>query len=251
MRYVTCFGNDLFLDVFRTQHPELLEKVFKSKFSDYCVCCELYKIEGKQLYKDFLNVSCTKTDEELEAELGPSTKKSDVREAFKMFLEQCGLDYMIKDDYNISNCTTENYHVLINNDSESLKSILETIKSMPQEKIKFKFRRAVINTLYTLIIIRRYIELTESVDQFKTAKTISVRNDKKKELAQMLVTEDGEMYFNVMKYVFETKQKTIDVVKGSNTIQKIIYKTLKLKSYARKGSHRKGYITTHVIEIDV
>jgi len=249
-RYITCYGNDLFLETFETQCPEMLEKVFQSKFLEHCVCCELYRLDGIEMYKEFLNAYCTKTIDELTTEIEPRQTKSEVREAFTFYLQECGLDYILTDGYNIINHTKNSYQMLTNYDSDSLKRILETIKSMsPQDGIKFKYKR-VINTLYVLIVIRRYIEVTQSVEIFSTDKIITVKDVKKKELAQQVVDEDGELYLNAMRYVLEAKHKTPDTIKGSNNIHKIIHKALKVKSYKRQGSHRKGY-SKFVIQIDI
>ncbi len=245
-RYVTCYGNDLILDVFPTSHPEQLEKAFQYKFVDYCVCCEMYKIDGTDLYKEFLTTHRTKTLQELAV---PKNTRS-VRQEFNIFLQENNLDYIITPDYHIGNHTKENYKALANYDSNALKSILEKVKSMPQQKIKSRIRRAIIHTLYTFIVIRRYIELTESVEQFQTAKTISVSDRVKKQLAEKLVDEDGEMYLNAMKYVLETKLKTPNEINPSSNIHKIIRKVFPLLSDKRRGSHKKGY-STYVMTIDI
>jgi hypothetical protein len=247
-RYVTCYGNDLYLETFPTEYPEILEKVFKFKFTDYCVCCELYKLEHKELYKEFLSNYCSKSLPELEGELKLRINKKEVREAFQSYLRELSLDYIVTEDYEITNHKSANYEILSKYDSDFLKSVLEKVQSMALDNIKSKFRKAIIPTLSAFIIIRRYLEITGNVSSFQTTQTI-IKSEKQKELVEKIVEEDKEMYYSAFKYLTETKLR-IDQIQGNNSIQKIIFKVLKRQSYERKGSHKKGWYSHYVIKIE-
>jgi len=68
-RYITPYGKGLEMIIFKTEHPELLEKVFFAKFKQNRLCNELFNIDNLEEYKEFLEACKNVGGEELQQEL--------------------------------------------------------------------------------------------------------------------------------------------------------------------------------------
>jgi hypothetical protein len=65
-RYITPYGSDLQIFTYETTEPTLLEWYFKIEFENDCICCELYRCDKLDAYKEFLETNKDLPKDQLE-----------------------------------------------------------------------------------------------------------------------------------------------------------------------------------------
>lgn len=201
VRYVTCYGNDLCLHTFKTPYPELVERLFKQEFVAKCICCELYEVSGIDEYKLFFSECENKSKEELDVMAQSYAVKSrdEALNEIVASINQHGLSHLIDGSNNDqAEWKKGNFGYLISHSSEQISKVLMDLKQLIDEssyKTTHKFKRIdknVLGPLDGILIVRRYLELLESIDDIKHQGWCVAGPKKRQAALEQLVNKEWE-----------------------------------------------------------
>ena len=251
-RYVTCYGNDLTIDTYQTECAELLEKVFKFNFKEFCICCELYTPSGYHIYKTFLESYSKKSSDELLSLYNhPNQSSLPNNQQLSKLLSEYNLNYILDKALAILDRKNINYQIIANTNSYTLEYILCCIKNIPSNGIvrTIKFVRS---TLLGFLIIRKFIEEANCVEHFQKDKIITIKEVNKVKYMNSIKDAIGpENFVTCVKYcTCSTIKYTDDNIKTNIYISRIMTKFLSLKSYRRAGSKSEHGKTRNVYQFE-